>query len=243
MRTPRLFVDEALAPHTTLTLKDAQAHYLRNVLRSRDGDPLTLFNGKGGEYRGTILVVGKKEVSVDIEAFMAEDRESQLTIKLGLGITKRDSMDAALQKSTELGATEITPLLSEYTSVPERSLASRHGHWLQITRSACEQCERNRPPRLNAPISAGEWINTVTADLKLVAHPGDSNGLGEQDPAPRSIAVLIGPEGGVSEGELALATATAFVPVSLGPRILRADTAPVAMLALIQARWGDLGGL
>lgn len=243
MRTPRLFVDGALAPRTTVTLRDAQAHYLRNVLRCRDGDPLTLFNGEGGEYRGAIANMGKKEVSVDLDAFIPANRESHLTIKLGLGITKRDSMDAALQKSTELGATEITPLLSEYTSIPERSLATRHSHWLQITRSACEQCERNRTPRLNEPVSASEWISTVTADLKLVAHPGDKNGLADKDPAPRSIAVLIGPEGGVSERELALAAATAFVPVSLGPRILRADTAPVAMLALIQAKWGDLGGL
>lgn len=238
-----MFVDEALSPRTTVILRGARAHYLRNVLRCREGDSLTLFNGEGGEYRGTIAAVGKKGVSVDIDAFVAEDRESNLTIKLGLGITKRDAMDAALQKATELGATEITPLVSEFTSVPEKSFHSRHSHWLEVTRSACEQCERNRPPRLFAPTGAGEWISAVEADMKLVAHPGDWDRLRETQPAPGSIAVLIGPEGGLSAHELALATTREFMPVSLGPRILRADTAPVAMLVLVQARWGDLGGL
>jgi 16S rRNA (uracil1498-N3)-methyltransferase len=240
MRTPRLFVDQALGPDMTVSLTSSRAHYLKNVLRCREGDQVTVFNGEGGEYEGVISSAARNEVRIDIDRFVAIDRQSGLTIKLGLGVTKRDAMDLAVQKSTELGAAEITPIVTQYTSVPQKSLAGRHKHWLEVTRSACEQCERNKPPRVAATCSLAEWVAGIEADRKYVAHPGGQEGLGGELSTPTSVALLTGPEGGFSDGELDLCIASGFQPLGLGPRILRADTAPLVLLTLVQAKWGDL---
>ena len=240
MRIPRLFVDQALGSDITVSLSPSHAHYLKNVLRCHAGDRVTLFNGEGGEYEGVISETRRNEIRVDIDRFVSIDRQSALTIKLGLGITKRDAMDLALQKSTELGAIEITPLITEYTSVAQKSLANREEHWRGITLAACEQCECNRPPRVNAVCSLAEWVGRTDADAKFVAHPGSHGKLDHGPSAPGCVALLTGPEGGFSPEEVDLCIAHGFEPLGLGPRILRADTAPLVLLALVQAKWGDL---
>lgn len=240
MRIPRLYVEAALAVGGTVTMTSASAHYLVHVLRCRPGNRVTLFNGKGGEYTGEVTRIARDRVDVRLDAFCPDDRESPLTIKLGLGVIKRDAMDAALQKATELGVTEITPVVATFTDVPARAVAGRASHWLQVVRSACEQCGRNRPPAVHDATPLTAWLSTVTADAKWVAHPGAPGGFVDPLPGLRSIALLTGPEGGFNDAEVANCLAAGFTPVSLGPRILRADTAPLALLALIQAKWGDL---
>lgn len=240
MRIPRLFLESTLDVNTTLTLTESRAHYLKQVLRLKAGDRVTLFNGAGGEYTGIIGTADRHRVDVHIDNSVDTERESSLDTRLGLGITKRDAMDIAIQKVTELGATEITPVLSEFTDIPRKALAARYQHWLQITRAACEQCERNRPPHLNAPMTLGDWLDGIDADTRLVAHPTADSSLGGITGRPRSVALLTGPEGGFSEAEIDLCVAANFRATGLGPRILRADTAPVVLLTLVQARFGDL---
>lgn len=240
MRIPRLFVELTLDADATLVLPDAQSHYLRNVLRCRVGDAVYLFNGKGGAYLGEVITLDRHDAEIRLTQFEPGDRESPLVTHIGLAVTRRDAMDTAIQKATELGANEITPLVTEFTSVPEKALAKRSAHWLQISRSACEQCERNRPPTLNDIVSLETWLRDTSAALKLVAHPYESVPLSQLEQTPDSIALLIGPEGGLSDTEVTLAQQYGYIAVGLGPRILRADTVPAALLALVQARWGDL---
>jgi 16S rRNA (uracil1498-N3)-methyltransferase len=240
MRTSRIFVEQRFKVGDTIELSDAPAHYLRNVLRLREGDAVILFNGTGGEYAGQVMTLERNRVSVHLEHHDGSERESPLELGLGIAIIKRDAMDNAIQKATELGVHRIAPIVTEHTSASRKSLDKRHAHWLQIVRSACEQCGRNRPPQLDPVSDYMSWVKASNADLKLVAHPGSSMEFDAVDVTPTSIDLLIGPEGGLDEDEVMLARASGFESVSLGPRILRADTAPVALISLVQARWGDL---
>ena len=240
MRTPRLFVDAALEPGAPLDLPPSQSHYVRNVLRARTGQPIVLFNGQGGEYDGFISGVGRSVVSVEVRTFSADNRASPLSIHLGLAVTKRDAMDTAIQKATELGVSAITPVLSEFNATTRKSLDKRFQHWIGIIRSAAEQCERNLLPELRPISDFGTFVAGAEADLKLLAHPGHSNPLEAAMPEPRSIVIAVGPEGGFSESEVSTAARAGFAPIGLGPRILRADTAPLVLVSLAQARWGDL---
>ena len=240
MRIPRVFVDQEINDRQTLGLESKAAHYVTHVLRCGPGSRLTLFNGLGGAFTGTITRVGKRSAEVLIDTFDPEDRESPLDISLGLGIIKRDAMDSAIQKATELGVRQITPVICEYTDSPKKALLARQDHWQAVARSACEQCERNRPPRIDAPISLPDWLAGTTSDIKLIAHPGSHGGLDAITVPPTSVTVLTGPEGGFSDAEVSRCVDSGFHVVGLGPRILRADTAPLVMLALLQARFGDL---
>ncbi|MEX0942995.1 MAG: 16S rRNA (uracil(1498)-N(3))-methyltransferase [Pseudomonadales bacterium] len=240
MRIPRLFVPQDLKVNTCISLAETQAHYLRNVLRCNVGQEIILFNGQGGQYSGVIETLDRNRAAVEIGSFSLIDRESDLVIKLGMAILKRDAMDVAIQKATELGVSEITPLITRFTTVAEKSLKKRKHHWLQVSRTTCEQCERNCPPTLQEVSSVADWIQSVRAELKLVAHPGKGNHFRDITCVPTCVALLIGPEGGLSDDEVELAGANEFESINLGPRILRADTAPLTLISLVQSRWGDL---
>lgn len=239
MRTPRIYVDAALETGAAIGLPPSQSHYVRNVLRTREGQPIVLFNGLGGEFVGQVVSVQRAVVTVRLDEFVSDDRESPLEIHLGLAITKRDAMDTAMQKATELGVKSITPLISAFTATSRKALEKRVQHWHGVIRSAAEQCERNRLPVLNPVSGIQAFIEGVDADLRLIAHPGERNPLND-DNRPSTIALLVGPEGGFSDDELLQSVTAGFQPMGLGPRILRADTAPLVMISLLQARWGDL---
>lgn len=240
MRIPRVFVDISLAAATVATLAPDATHYIRNVLRLRERDSIVLFNGTGGEFHGHIAALRKSSAEVEIDAFIEANRESSLRIDAGLCIVKRDAMDAAIRKATELGVSSITPILSDFVSVSRKAIEGRREHWTQIVRSACEQCERNRLPELREVSPLKEWVSGTTSETRLVAHPGAETSVMTLAAEPASVALLIGPEGGLSDDELGTASASDFIAISLGPRILRAETAPIALLAQIQGRWGDL---
>lgn len=240
MRIPRLFEPQDLTVNADIALTGANAHYLRNVLRCRVGQDIILFNGDGGEYAGVIQALDRDRALIAISAFAPADRESGLVVKLGMAIIKGDAMDSAIQKATELGVSEITPLFTAHTTVAEKSLQKREAHWRKVSQSSCEQCERNRPPILNEISPMADWTQSIQADLKLVAQPGVDNHFSDITGTPASVALLSGPEGGFSAAEVLLATASGFQSINLGPRILRADTTPLALMSLIQSRWGDL---
>lgn len=240
MRIPRIFTHQELISNSTLALAEPQSHYLSKVLRMQAGRELILFNGDGGEFSAKISAVHKKHVDVSVKEFFAENRQSHLQLELAIGVSRGERMDWVLQKATELGVTKITPLMTERTEVKlggERA-DKKMEHWQQIIISACEQCQRNLLPELSEPKTYSEWIVQCDAELKFVLHHRDSKGL-PKDKTTQSVALLIGPEGGLDESEIAQAIEKNFSPLTLGPRVLRTETAPVAAISLVQYLWGD----
>ncbi len=238
MRLSRFFIDAplSLGQHE---LPEDQAHYIARVLRLSAGDAVQLFDGSGHEYRGELLEAGKKRVLVELTEQLAGMTESPLHIHLGQGLSRGERMDWAIQKATELGVTEITPLVSERCEVrlKDERADKRLAHWRQVAISACEQCGRSVVPVIHPPVTLAEWQASVEAELKLVLHPV-AVPL-QQHARPQSLAFLIGPEGGLSEAEVSAAQAAGFQPARLGPRVLRTETAPVVALSVAQQLWGD----
>ncbi|MEM7365885.1 MAG: 16S rRNA (uracil(1498)-N(3))-methyltransferase, partial [Pseudomonadota bacterium] len=238
MRISRLFVRENLTVGDTLSLDADRAHYLRSVLRMRVGQVCHLFNGRGGAFSATVVAISKREVLLDLTAFMDDDRESPLQTHLGIGLVRSSAMDESLGHATELGATHITPLQCEYSQLGQRqNTDKRMDRWQQVIISAAEQCGRNQLPELH-PITPLETWSTE-AEYRLVAHPGVAGPISRSD-TPTSIALAVGPEGGFSAGELEQLTARGFHSIGLGPRILRTPTAALAMLTVSQSLWGDV---
>src|SRR5690606_24500125 len=240
MRIPRVYSPQSLNSGQIISLDEAASHYLSRVLRLQTGRELVIFNGEGGEFCARIHSLGKKQVEVLLEEFVAGDRESPLSLELAIGISRGERMDWVLQKATELGVIRITPLFTERTEVKlsgER-LQKKMAHWQQILVSACEQCQRNILPELMEPLMLEAWLPDTQADLKLVLHHRDNQGMPSAASA-ESVALLIGPEGGLSEGEIAIAREHVFSPLTLGPRVLRTETAPVVAISLVQYLWGD----
>ncbi len=240
MRIPRVFTTQALEPNSSLVLAEAQSHYLSKVLRMQAGRELILFNGEGGEYSAEITAIHKKNIDVSVKEFSAENRQSHLQLELAIGVSRGERMDWVLQKATELGVTKIIPLMTERTEVKlggERA-DKKMEHWQQILISACEQCQRNILPELSEPKQFSDWIGKCDAELKFVLHHRDNQGL-PKNKTTESVALLIGPEGGLDENEITQAIAQKFSPLTLGPRVLRTETAPVAAISLVQYLWGD----
>ncbi|KJH79474.1 16S rRNA (uracil(1498)-N(3))-methyltransferase [Stutzerimonas stutzeri] len=237
MRISRFFIDAPLSLGTQ-DLPEASAHYISRVLRLSTGAVVQLFDGSGQEYRGELVEVGKKHVKVELREQLAGLSESALKIHLGQGLSRGERMDWAIQKATELGATEITPIVSERCEVrlKDERADKRLAHWRQIAISACEQCGRSVIPAIHPPMSLQEWL-AVEADLKLVLHPLAEPLTTHQRPA--TLAFLIGPEGGLNDAEIEQARSAGFQPARFGPRVLRTETAPVVALSVAQQLWGD----
>jgi 16S rRNA (uracil1498-N3)-methyltransferase len=213
-----------LGPHAS--------HHIGKVLRMRPGDPLTLFNGEGGEWSATIEAVDKKAVTVLPDAFLDLDRAAPRPVTLGLPLIKGDRMDFAIQKAVEMGAAAIQVLESERTEVRlkgERE-SKKLDHWRQVAISACEQCGLNRPPVVDGVMPLKTFIDQAQG-LRLIAHPGEQPLDAAAVRDATTLSLLTGPEGGFSDDELAAARQAGFHGFALGERVLRAETAPVALLA------------
>jgi len=240
MRIPRVFTEQTLVSGAVIELEADAAHHLSKVLRMQAGRELVLFNGKGGEFTGSIHEVTKKNVTVLVAEYRADNRESPLVLELAIGVSRGDRFDYVLQKATELGVTKITPLITERTEVRmggerQDKLMER---WQQIIVSACEQCQRNLLPELTAPVQIIDWLPQANAELRFVLHHRDSQKLPAEQ-QPQSVVLLVGPEGGLSDDEIAQAQAQNFNALTLGPRVLRTETAPLAAISLVQYLWGD----
>ncbi|TBU92632.1 16S rRNA (uracil(1498)-N(3))-methyltransferase [Stutzerimonas kirkiae] len=237
MRLSRFFIDAplALGQHE---LPEEQAHYIGRVLRLQAGAAVQLFDGSGREFLGTLLEAGKKRVSVALVEELAGQPESPLHIHLGQGLSRGERMDWAIQKATELGASEITPIVSERCEVRlnDERADKRLAHWRQIAISACEQCGRSVVPKIHPPQALAQWL-PLQAELKLLLHPVAEPLASHARPS--SLAFLIGPEGGLSDSEIELAQRNGFHCARLGPRVLRTETAPVVALSVAQQLWGD----
>ncbi|QFT83388.1 Ribosomal RNA small subunit methyltransferase E [Halomonas sp. THAF12] len=241
IKAPRIHVDAALAVGADVVLPEGPARHVARVLRLGEGAPLRLFDGHGSEAEAVLVEAGRKRVVARVEALHEGRGESPLAVHLGQAISKGDRMDYAIQKAVELGVAEITPLYTEHGDVRlkgERE-TRKLAHWQAVAVSACEQCGRATVPPVHAPVALAEWLAGRDEALRLVLHPGTPGAL-EREDAIASAALLIGPEGGLSDAEIDAATAADFAALTLGPRILRTETAPVVALTLLQDRFGDV---
>lgn len=233
MRVSRLYLDTSLSEfwssQSEVVVSDDRAHYLRNVLRLEAGHDVILFDGNGGEYLGTIASIDKRNVTIHLESFTDENRVPRSEISLGLCVIKRDAMDNAIQKATELGVANIFPLVSDRVSVSSKQYANRQQHWRNVAISACEQCGMNRVPKVHEPVSLNQWVKTVEG-RKICALPGGSQS--QMDGTERPTSLLVGPEGGFSDDEIQHIQASGFSGIDLGNRILRAETAVISLMTL-----------
>jgi 16S rRNA (uracil1498-N3)-methyltransferase len=239
----RLFVPAELQPGTTCTLPPAQAHHATRVLRLAAGDAVTLFNGDGAEYGGSIARATRDRVTVEIASRSAVDREPPLAVTLAQAISGGERMDYTVQKAVELGVGAIQPLSSVRSVVKldaaraERRLA----HWRTVVAAACEQSGRNRLPPVAPVAGLPEWLARGTAGyaLALLLSPRAATRLRELPRPEGGLVLLAGPEGGYAPEEEDMARRAGYTPVRLGPRVLRTETAAVAALAAMQTLWGD----
>lgn len=242
MRIPRFYEPQPLTEDSEVNLSDSVVQHVSRALRMRPGDALILFNGDGCEYQAELTEVAKRNACARITGVTTPARVSPLNVTVGQAVSRGERMDYAVQKATELGMNQLVPLFTERCEVRlnnERQ-DKRRQHWQQVAISACEQSLRCDLPEISEPQSLNDWLSTVEADLKLVLHHHTEQPLGDFD-KPASVALLIGPEGGLSEAEVELALSKGFKPVAFGPRVFRTETAPIAALSVLQYLWGDLG--
>lgn len=244
MRIPRIHVPERLHAGDILQLPEQAGEHLARVLRLESGHPLILFNGDGAEYDGRLAALSKRAVTAEVLARREISRESPLQLTLVQGVARGDKMDWILQKATELGAARIVPVVTERTEVrlDEERGSRRLAHWQQVVASACEQCGRNVLPEILPP----QKLMHYCASLSEADTPARFALLPEADTGPRDIAalpqgalLLVGPEGGLSDHDVAVARNAGFRGLRLGPRILRTETAGLAAMAALQAMAGD----
>jgi len=239
-RTHRLYCEGVLSPGATVRLSERAARHLA-ALRLEVGDQVTLFGGDGFEASALIAEIGKRGAAATVKRRDAVDRESPLIVRLVQGVCGADRMDLVLQKATELGVESILPVTATRSIVrlpPERR-ARRETHWQNVVIAACEQCGRNRIPKVEATTSLPQFIADAPREgTRILLAPDGATGF-RGLPVAAPVWVLIGPEGGLTPEEREIATAAGFVPVRFGPRVLRTETAPLAALAALQVLHGD----
>ena len=240
MSTPRFYLDQPLAPGARFSLPPGPARHAARALRLAVDDPIILFNGGGGEYTARIERIQKDEVAVSLTGYADIERESHLRVMLAQGISSGERMDYTLQKAVELGVTAIQPIAAKRSVVKlsgERA-DKRVAHWQGVVASACEQCGRNQVPVVSAPLTLANWLGLAGGRLLFLSPLADAR-LADL-PAPTATDCLVaGPEGGFEADEIAALHAAGAIPVRLGARVLRTETAALAALAAMQTLWGD----
>ncbi|HEX7054401.1 MAG TPA: 16S rRNA (uracil(1498)-N(3))-methyltransferase [Burkholderiales bacterium] len=236
---PRFFVDETLRAGATCLLPEDSAHHAVHVLRIRQGDDVTLFNGRGGEFRGRVAAIERLKVMVDLLAFDAVERESPLQVTLVQGVSAGEKMDSTIRKAVELGVAEIRPVLAAASVARPKGerAAARLAHWRRIAISACEQCGRNRVPPVHPLVDAAGFRDERPGTKVLLSPRSQLRFSTLELAAPLTLAA--GPEAGFSAEEEAAFVRSGFVPARLGPRVLRTETAALAALAALNALAGD----
>ncbi len=243
MRLNRIFCPGPLDEGLETALPAAGAYHIARVLRMREGAPLVVFDGAGGEYRAEIARVEGSAVTVRLGERTSGTAESPLKITLVQGISRGERMDWTLQKATELGVNAIAPVLTARSVVrlDEKQAAKKQDHWRGIVIGACEQCGRTHVPAVGTPKTLRNYLSSVKKEgLRLVLSPSAPGSLAGLASVPAKVELLIGPEGGLDDDEIGAARNAGFTPVRLGPRVLRTETAAVVALSVLQALWGDL---
>jgi 16S rRNA (uracil1498-N3)-methyltransferase len=242
MRERRLFTDQPLAIGAEITLEPGPSRHALQALRLQAGDPTMLFNGDGRDYSAEVTQGERGLLSLRVLAATEPEPMPPLNIGLALGISRGERMDFAIQKAVELGVSEIQPLFTSRSVVRLQGdrLVKRAEHWRGVMIAACEQSGRRRPPELTAATQLETWLASQHCGGILLHHEA-ARTIGDLTPPSSELRLLVGPEGGLSPGERDHAIAAGFIPVRLGPRVLRTETAPLAAIAAIQTLWGDFG--
>jgi 16S rRNA (uracil1498-N3)-methyltransferase len=242
---PRIYTAQNLHASQSLQLEATAARHVQ-VLRLQPGDVITLFNGQGGEFEATVEKMGRSDVQVRIGTHHAIEREAARAVHLAIGMPANERMDWLVEKATELGAASIQPLMTQRSvlRLSDERAEKKQWHWQAIAIAACEQCGRNRVPTVYLPISYEKWLLPGTkphvlaidsiANKKILSLHSSATPAAQAAPTSRDQAIvcLAGPEGGLSESEEQAAVSAGFAPISLGERVLRSETAPLAVLAL-----------
>lgn len=235
---PRFFIDTPLHQNqlnSSITLTDTIYHHWCKVLRAKPGDTAVLFDGQGGEYGVTLTYIDKKSAQVHLDSYNPINRTLPFKVSIGLVVSRGERMDYAIQKATEMGVSCIQLLTSERCQAHlkyDRDY-KKIAHWQGVAIAACEQCGLNIIPTLASPIRLHEWVASCQDNLKLVLTLSD-NPPNLPSPLPNTIALLIGAEGGLSPDEIAFAITQGFIPWTIGERVLRTETAPIAAMSILQ---------
>ena len=242
MSNSRFYIEEDLTLGTIVKLTENAAIHATRVLRFEVSDEIVLFNGDGFDYNCQLVSVKKSEVLVIVQNQQSLNNESPLNITLLQGISSGDRMDITIQKAVELGVTRIIPIKTTRSVVKLKDdrAEKRLSHWQQVVIAACEQSGRSMVPKVAAPISLADWLfnHKISEALRITLDPLATKHLKDLKDL-RSIELLVGAEGGLTESEIAMSVAHGFVGVQLGGRILRTETAPLAAIAAMQTLWGD----
>ncbi|WP_111976875.1 16S rRNA (uracil(1498)-N(3))-methyltransferase [Algibacillus agarilyticus] len=242
MRIPRIYHPETLTNGQTAQLTSDAANHVARVMRMKEEQLLILFNGDGHDYTATIMEASRKKVEVLITQVTPLQNESPLAFHLGQVISRGDRMDFTIQKSVELGVTEITPLFSERCGVKlngER-LEKRIDQWQKIAIGACEQSGRAIIPTINPAVDLETWLDMEFNGTRLNLHPLAQQNMRQLTLKNNAVQLLIGPEGGLSDEEISAAETAHFEHVLMGPRVLRTETAGLAAISMLQCLYGDL---
>jgi len=240
---PRFYCPPPIPRSGSFELPPDAAHHASRVLRLRTGDTVEIFDGIGNECHGLIADLSARNVTVANITANDNKRESPLHTLLAQALSSSEKMDWVIQKSTELGVTEIQPLATDRSvaRLSAERTARRLEHWQQVAISACEQCGRNVLPQIHAPLDIMDWLQQAKAvpDTKYILLPDGAASLHDQIRPRGKAMLLIGAEGGFSQTESAMALHCGFIPIRLGARVMRTETAAIAGLAVLQTLWGD----
>lgn len=242
MRIPHIFQPTLLALQKEIELDDDAAGHIGRVLRMKTGEQICVFNGQGGEYLCEITHMSKKSICITPKEYANNDSESPLKIHLGQGISRGDKMDFTIQKSVELGVTEITPLFTRRCGVKlnAQRLEKKHAQWQKIAISAAEQSGRNIITTVHPPIELASWLKQPSDELKLTLHPRATHSIKTLPVPTHGVRFIVGPEGGFTDDEIQQTNNQGFEDVRLGPRVLRTETAALTVLSALQLQFGDL---
>lgn len=240
----RLYNPELLVPNSEIWLTGERANYVARVLRLKIDHKLVIFDGNGGQFPATIRRLARDRVLLQVGDREVPDTESPLAVHLIQGISRGGRMDVVIQKATELGVRKITPVITTFSIIKlDRERAEkRREHWLKIAQSACEQCGRNTLPGIDMAQKLDSWLahSVGNGASRIMLDPRGGDSISALLPPDGFVELLVGPEGGLSAAEYAQCAQAGFKAVSLGPRILRTETAALAGMAVLQAVWGDL---
>ena len=240
MPLPRIYCEQRLGPGAQFALAPEAAQHVGKALRLKSGDAITVFDGRGGEYEAILQRIDKDRVEVKVGAWRDAEVEASVAVGLAQGLPEADKMDWIIQKAVELGVAWIQPLVCDRSVVRlsgERA-ARREAHWRRVAVSACEQSGRNRVPEVRPTLGFQSWIAAPSNVPRWMLAPGAAP-LVSMPPPAAPLELVVGPEGGLSDRERDLALSRQCTPLSLGPRVLRTETASLAALAAIHALWSD----
>ena len=233
MNLTRNFIDKEFSLNKKLILEKSSSHHLLKVLRKREGDEIELFDGKGNSCLGVISKIRRLTIELEIINILEKTLRSGIEINLGQSLIKNDPFNLTIQKATELGVTSFHPIITDRSVVKTKMAKNRSSKWNSIAIGACEQCGENWLPIIEDPIKLDKWASSITSKIKVVLYPNAENKISDLE-YKDSVSLAIGPEGDFTDYEVHSLTEKGFIPVSIGKRILRAETAAISAISSVK---------